>query len=277
MPRMISQLLKLILISSILALINGPVNAQDKQYNHPGGVIELELLKQTDELPELKFGLAEPVIIEYKDHWRVLLGINLDTLPGQYVLYYKPNFEGASGEYKEVYIQQKAQPFVVRDSSKDLLDAANITHQTLSDLDYSNSQQPSLPLLTPVSGTWSDNFGYNFFDEKKKSVLIPNSAVLLSSSEGYVVSPQNAIVSRISTDKLGLSTLYLDHGRGLYSVLIGIQDITVETGNGIVAGAVLGRLMDDDFSSQNKQPKLIWQTIVNGAYVNPAILSELEP
>ena len=246
-------------------------------YNHPGGIIELNLEKQSDQLPVLKFGLADPTIIEYKDHWRVIVGVSLDTLPGQYVLYYKPSYDGATGEYIEVSVQQKLRPFIKSDRAENQLNAISLTHTSFSELDYSNTQQPDLPLLTPVNGVWTENFGHQFFDEKAGTILTPNSAVLISSDDKIVTSPQSAIVSKVTTDQSGVSTVYLDHGRGLYSVLIGISDLTIEAGNGIVAGAVLGRLIDDDFSSSNKQPKLIWQTVVNGAYVNPSILTKLEP
>lgn len=270
-----------------LLLVVGAVGATensivDEDFNYPGGIIELRLEKQSDQIPDIKFGLANPVIIEYKDYWRVLIGIGLDMLPGEYVMYYKPNYDGASGEYRSLSVKQKVYPFTMYPASQAKeLKQAHQTHASFSDLDYENTQQPSLPLILPVKGTWSDYFGHTLFDEKTSHILTPNALVLQSTEETVVKSPQNAIVSKVRTNQAGISELTLDHGRGLFSILSGISDLTVETGNGIVAGAVLGRLIEVDKptirQASPERPKLVWQTVVNGAYVNPLILSRLNP
>jgi len=254
----------------------------DNKFNYPGGVIELHLEKQSDQIPDIKFGLADPIIIEYKDYWRVLIGVGLDVLPGEYVMYYKPNYDGASGEYRSLSVEQKVYPFTKYQANQAKeLQRAHQTHDSFSDLDYENTQQPTLPLNLPVNGTWSDYFGHVLFDDKTSRMLTPNALVLQSSEETVVRSPQNAIVSKVRTNQAGISELVLDHGRGLFSVLSGVSDLTVETGNGIVAGAVLGRLIDVNRPTIRQapveRPKLVWQTVVNGAYVNPMILSQLKP
>ncbi len=268
-------------------LVVGAATANDKgvideNFNFPGGIIELHLEKQSDQIPDIKFGLANPVIIEYKDYWRVLIGIGLDVLPGEYVMYYKPNFDGASGEYKSLLVQPKVYPFTNYNANEaEELQRSYRTHDSFSDLDYENTQQPSLPLSMPVKGIWSDNFGHVLFNDKTSRMLKPNALVLQNSDETVIRSPQNAIVSKVYTNQAGISELVLDHGRGLFSILSGVSDLTVETGNGIVAGTVLGRLIDEDKptirQAPAERPKLVWQTVVNGAYVNPIILSQLKP
>jgi len=186
-------------------------------FNYPGGVAQFTILKQTDTLPDVKFGLNEPVVMEYPDHWRILVGLGLETLPGDYVAYMKPAIEGAPGQYKKIIVKQQ--------------------------VDFSNTQQPTLPLRLPLEGNWSSNFGHKLYDIKKKVLHIPNAIVLSATQLSTVVAPQTAIVSKIETSSSGLSTIFLDHGRGLYSILSGLDDITVEVGNGIVAGAVIGKLL----------------------------------
>ncbi len=257
-------------------------NTDDEKFNFPGGIIELRLEKQSDQIPDIKFGLASPVIIEYKDYWRVLIGVALDVLPGEYVMYYKPNYDGASGEYISLSVEQKVYPFTKHHANQTKeLERAYQTHDSFTDLDYENTQQPSLPLSLPVEGTWSDYFGHVLFDDKTSIMLTPNALVLQSSEETVIRSPQNAIVSRVRTSQAGVSELILDHGRGLFSILSGVANLTVETGNGIVAGAVLGRLMEVDKptirQASTERTKLVWQTVVNGAYVNPMILIQLKP
>jgi len=281
--RLISQLLAAtICLLPPLSAATEDNNTQNGNFSYPGGIIELYLEKQSDQIPEIKFGLANPVIVEYKDYWRVLIGLGLDVLPGEYVVYYKPNFDGASGEHRRITVGQKHYPFSKynADDIKELKQAYRL-HDSFSELDYENTQQPSLPLRLPVSGTWSDNFGHTLFNEANSRMRVPNALVLEQSEETIVRSPQDAIVSKINTDQAGISEIYLDHGRGLFSILSGVSDITVETGNGIVAGAVLGRLIEVDKPNIRQTPvkssKLVWQTVVNGAYVDPIILSQLKP
>ena len=74
-------------------------------------------------------------------------------------------------------------------------------------------------------------------------------------------------------DEQELATVVLDHGRGLYSVLRGLTDLTVDIGNGVVSGAVLGRL---PAPTDVAQSKLVWQTQLNGVFVDPSLLSEMQ-
>jgi septal ring factor EnvC (AmiA/AmiB activator) len=83
------------------------------------------------------------------------------------------------------------------------------------------------------------------------------------------------MVSRIiqGPEPEALATVFLDHGRGVYSILSGVADLSIEVGNGLVAGAIIGKLPS---SVNTDQPStLIWQSVVNGVYVNPLILTEL--
>ena len=83
-------------------------------------------------------------------------------------------------------------------------------------------------------------------------------------------------------------SVILDHGRGLYSIIHGLEEITVATGNGVVAGAVLGkaRFQTDIpssggfISSETSQinsgvSEIRWQCLLNGAAVDPLILTQL--
>ena len=253
-------------------------------YSYPGGIAELVVVKQSNDIPDVKFGTNEPVIIEYRDHWRILIGLSLKTLPGEYVAYIKPNIEGVLGRYEKVIVKQHIYPFseypqLGPETSKH---AVFKTHQSFSDLDYSNTQQPSLPLRWPVEGRWSNNFGHTLYDAKRETLLTPNAIVISTTKLSPIVAPEAAIVSKIETsESTGLSTVFLDHGRGLYSILSGLSDLTVELGNGIVAGAVIGKLtarnnQSSDNSKLNIQT-LVWQTVINKTYVDPNILTSLEP
>jgi hypothetical protein len=255
----------------------------DDRFSHPGGVAQLIITKDSTDIPEVQFGLNEPVIMEYSDHWRILIGLSLETLPGEYVAYIKSGLKGSSGQYEKIIVEQHNYPFREYSSLKGEIgrQAVRKIDDTFSDIDFSNTQQPSLPLAWPLEGNWSNNFGHKLYDSKREILHTPNAIAISASKLSTVVAPQTAIVSKIDTSENGTSTVYLDHGRGLYSILSGLSDITIELGNGIVAGAVIGKLAalrqgtQDDPSSADRT--LVWQTVINNAYVDPQVLTQLEP
>jgi hypothetical protein len=115
----------------------------------------------------------------------------------------------------------------------------------------------------------------------------------LSSNEIHmVVAPQNAIVCRIDQDdELSAARICLDHGRGIYSILDGVHDVTVSLGNGVIAGAVLGRMKPKNDNSSNTSPArtnssaqiattaaqfeqtLNWYCLLNHIAIDPLILT----
>ncbi len=241
--------------------------------NFPGGVVEFRLAKISAELPEVRYGLREPVVIEEKSHWRILIGISLDTLPGNYLIYVKRSLEGSTGEHKGIDVEQYHYPLL--ENNGPLGELLRREHKSVSDIDFSNTQQPSLPLLMPVKGDWSDTFGHRRFDPDSNMLVAQNAISLTTTELAMAVAPQNAIVSKIEFSDSGVAAIFLDHGRGLYSILEGLEDLTVEIGNGVVAGAVIGRLARIKPDSEIK--RLVWQTQLNGSYVNPLILTQLTP
>jgi len=261
------------LLLALTCMISTKVLAQETlSFNYPGGVAELKLDKQSDLLPEIKFGISEPVIIDQGDSWRILIGLSLDTLPGEYLVYIKRSIEDATATHEKIQVSQKN--YVL---SKEEKKPKHIhqTHKTVSQIEYQNTQQPSFPLSFPAQGNWNTSFGELYFNKRKKTLQSQNTVWLNVESKLNITSPQNAIVSNIETDKHGLSTVFLDHGRGLYSIISGLNDITVEIGNGVVAGAVIGNTTLPKESSKQRKTPLSWQCMMNGVYINPIILTQL--
>ncbi len=277
-PRLAISLI--IVVAGLSITLNSVAN--DK-FSHPGGVAQLTIPKSSSDTPEVKFGLNEPVVIEYPDYWRILVGLSLETLPGEYVVYIKSGVDGSTVEYKKIVVKQNDYPFREYSDRNSIVNhhAAIKAANSFSELDYSNTQQPSLPLRWPLDGSWSNNFGHKLYDTRLATLFTPNALVISATELSTVVSPQSAIVSKITTSASGVSTVYLDHGRGLYSILSGLSDITVEVGNGVVSGAIIGTLLATDEGALDKSisadQTLIWQTVINNAYVDPQVLTQLEP
>ena len=249
-----------------------------QSYNYPGGIIDFEITKESTNLPEVKYGIHDVTVIDNTFSWRIVLGIDLNTIPGVYLIYIKRQTEDSSAYNVKFEVQQQEPRFI--DSPIDSQKMA-LYQQNFSDVGFNNTVQPELPLIYPAKGLWADYFGYININPKIDSVDARNYISLTTTELMPVVAPANAIISRIveintdrdNNDKKNY-TLFLDHGRGLFSIISGVTDITIELGNGVKAGAVLGKVYSN--GKTNSQPRtLIWQTLLNGAYVNPSILTKL--
>lgn len=250
-----------------------PVHAQ---YNYPGGVVEFGLEKKSDQLPEVRYGLHEAVVLEKPKAWRVLVGIDLDTLPGEYVVYIDDHQQTLDNFKSIDIIHQLGTNMDLDPLPADYARNLVRLESEWSEIEFSNTQQPNLPLKRPAEGDWVMRFGEKVADENSGKILTINSVAMTTTELTNVIAPQNAIVSRVSTDgESGRSQVYLDHGRGLFSVIDGVFDVTVEAGNGVIVGAVLGNTRSP---SDHAEPvTLYWQTRMNHTLVDPAILTQLSP
>jgi hypothetical protein len=251
-----------------------------RSYNFPGGIAQLRLPKLSSSLPVVKFGTAEPPITESENHWRILIGLDLAMLPGEYLVYVKHSDVDLAATSLKFHVIQKTYPVTYIDDLRSAVHAKDVNHDKFSEIDFENSEQPHLPLKRPIDGTWVDVFGSvvssNDPLSKISETLVQNYVYFSSTELKMVTAPQNAMVSRIiqGPEPEGLATVFLDHGRGVYSILSGVADLSIEVGNGLIAGAVIGKLPS---SLNTDQPStLIWQSVVNGVYVNPLILAELD-
>ena len=243
-------------------------------FSHPGGLVEFILPKNSNVLPSVHFGIYEAVIIDQIDHWRVIVGLAVNTLPGDYLVYVK-YLDSTSPAYNIKFtVKHKDYPITVIDSNTTA--AINLTHKSLSDLDFSNSGQPELPLRKPVEGDWADLFAHRKYssDENLEApILTTQNYISPTATESrIVVAPAKAIISKIELNDTPsqLATVFLDHGRGLYSIISGVSDLSVALGDGVVAGSVIGKL-----SLSSKPSELKWQCLLNGVYVNPLILTQI--
>lgn len=255
--------------------------------NHPGGIVDLRIQKLNNDLPVVKYGLHEPTIIDRNTEWQVLVGIGLDTLPGEYLVYIKQAVNDADAYSQVFQIKQKPINQNAFASYKDQPQKTAIHHKTFTDINFQNTQQPSFPLKYPIEGAWTNHFGTSVgtpIDTDQQGVEPINFISLNTTKHSPVQSPQNGIITRIqpfdsdtgsnNNEEEYSYTVFIDHGRGLLSIISGISNLTVKTGNGVNAGTVLGMLTTNDEKEQQAK-QLIWQTVLNGEYVNPELLTQI--
>lgn len=279
---------KAAIVSSMLLLWSfstkglSQVQTQNKKYNYPGGVVELYIPKTSSAVPLARYGTREITLLDQTEQWCLLIGLDLSTLPGEYIA------SIAEPDVPAYAVKFDVEQTVYSELADHGVSSLDIQHSIFSELDYQNTNQPELPLKLPVAGLWISAFGKvaispndivndkQRFNSMAKALAAKNFIYLDSTQIETVLSPHNGIVSRIvkTDDDAATATVFIDHGRGLFSIITGLDQLTVEVGSGVVVGAVIGRLPALQAGIQTS--KLIWQTVLNGAYVNPLILTKLQ-
>lgn len=275
------------------------------ELSFPGGIIQLRWPKFSPQLPIVKFGLHDTTVLDDDDHWRCLIGISLKTLPGEYIAYIRHPDSGLPALSHPFLVRQKQYKF--NDKPTPITPNNQPWHiKNLNELDFVNSVPPRLPMNFPTDGNWSDDFGavvtYTTPTESTTSNALNRKNYLSLNTEStpmkLVLAPQNGIVcqlqnnSRLSADKQSRKMMVIDHGRGIYSAIDGLHQTTINVGDGILQGAVIGRIpsrtntqvsattSDSGIASPFTPPTLSsgllhWQCIMNGAAIDPRILTEL--
>lgn len=272
------------LASTLLIAIQASPKALSKQneFSHPGGIAEISIKKESVKLPTARYGLIEPVILDQNTHWRILVGLDLNRLPGDYLIYFRPSGEDTTARFEKFQVTHKSYP-LKNSSTKE---PERLTeYEEVSELGFSNSQPPSLPLNLPFPGDWNNEFG-SLHISSSDTTFAQNYTYFDSDPRTLVKTPQSGIISKIDTRKGLISTVIIDHGRGIFSLLHGLTDLTVELGNGVTVGAVIGKVPDknlDKGNSRSSQAKRLvqtksrvyWQVKLNNVFVNPLLLTQL--
>ena len=256
-----------LLLAGLCLLIAQDAHAQ---YSFPGGLNQTLIAKQGKELPEAKFGTQNLLILDQGRNWRVMTGLGLDVLPGEYVIYFKHSVPGSSGEHIAIFVEQKDYQFSESDSEHSYNDHKIGIPKSLSQLEYSNTSEPKFPLMLPADGDWRLDFGRKYI--RNNEIHSIDKIALQLAGDLEIRAPQDAIVSNIESSEDGLKTIILDHGRNLYSVIDGINDTSLTPGRGVKLGQVIGRA---GTTIDSIGTFLTWQIVLNNAAIDPNIVTEI--
>lgn len=125
--------------------------------------------------------------------------------------------------------------------------------------------------VEPVHGTISGAFGrVRIINGQARS---PHNGEDIAAPLGAEVLAMNDGVARLTVDHFFSGKgVFLDHGLGLYSMYFHLSDITVQNGDRVKRGQVIGKV---GASGRATGPHLHWGVRLNGARVNPYSLLAL--
>ena len=205
--------------------------------------------------------------------WFALLGIPLDTLPGDLEINV---FSGSTATLKNVPVQIKNYPeqrLTIKNKRQvdpDPDDLARIEREqavTAEVKQRCSAPAPQTDFVLPASGPLSSRFGLRrFFNGQPRN---PHAGLDVAVGSGAPVkAPAAGVVANTGDYFFNGNTVFVDHGQGLITAYMHLSRIDVRAGQTVKQGEVLGAV---GATGRVTGPHLHWAVILNNTPVDPQI------
>ena len=238
----------------------------------PGGTAVIELSSADTPQPTAFFKRRRVAVHKYDDAWYALIGLSLNTKPGQYTVRYqfddKKKYQHSFIVRKKTY---KAQYLTVKNKRKvnpNAEDMKRIIRERKIKTAAKNTWTDKTihtEFIRPVNGRISSIFGLRrFFNKQARR---PHSGLDIAAPEG---TPIKAIADArvIETGDFFFSgnMVYLDHGQGVISLYAHMHKIKVKAGQLIKQGDIIGEVGE---TGRVTGPHLHLSLLLNRSAVDP--------
>ena len=264
------------LVGSLLLSLSLGVHALPRHAPVPGGVAVIDLGPSNASPPSALWGDQPLAVVKEGGRWFALLGIPLDTLPGE--LEIRVTADGGTLA-KTVAIAVKNYPeqrLTIKDKRKvepSAEDIARIEHEqkvTAAVKKRFTGNQPDTALAQPSAGPLSSRFGLRrFFNGEARAphsgldVAVGRGTPIAASAPGQVLAVGDYFFNG--------RTVFVDHGNGLISMYCHLERIDVAAGDAVARGQRLGSA---GMTGRASGPHLHWSVILNGTTVDPELFVE---
>ena len=246
----------------------------------PGGVA-LVALGPASERPQARLGEVPLLVTGSPAGWTAVVGLALDAAPGETALQVQRG-PGAAAEpvmFDILPHRYAEQRLTVAPGQVDL-SAANLArhqreraHQAGVVNTFSEPAPAVLAMQSPVPGVRSGSFGLRrVFNGQPRA---PHGGMDIAAASGTpVAAPLAGRVIDTGDYFFNGNTVWLDHGGGLLSMVCHLSAISVQLGDQLAAGAVLGAV---GATGRATGPHLHWSVSLNRVMVDPALFLPAVP
>ncbi len=126
---------------------------------------------------------------------------------------------------------------------------------------------PDLLFIKPVDGIITGRYGTKRFYNNKEGNY-HNGLDIAAVKGTHITSPSSGKVILTGDYYYNGKFIYLDHGKGLKSIFIHLDEVLVNPGQIITKGEVIGKVGNTGASAG---PHLHWSVILNQTYIDPEI------
>lgn len=241
----------------------------------PGGIAILPLAaNSSDGAPQVTFNGVRVLVVREGDQWQVVVGIPLDTPPGEYsvrvqqgsktqTLPFRVRDKTYATQYLTLKDKRKVEP-----TAEDLMRIRSETADIQATLaHWSETATVETAFSLPVDGRHSSPFGLRryFNDQPRK----PHSGLDIAAAQGTpVTAPAAGTVIRTGDYFFNGNTVFIDHGQGLITMYCHLSRIDVQPGQPLALGEVLGAI---GMSGRVTGPHLHWGVSLNRTLVDPTL------
>ncbi len=240
----------------------------------PGGIALVDLGPAATR-PTAQFDGAPLLVIGDAISWTAVVGIPLNATPGRHSV--RVGLSGRSHEAIDFDVKPHRyaeQHLKVAPGKVDLAPADMTRYQrekkhleTVAGT-FSDAAPATLRMLAPTEGRRSSSFGLRrLFNGKPRN---PHSGMDIAAAAGTPVrAPAAGRVIDTGDYFFNGNTIWLDHGRGLLTMVCHLSEIVVKPGDVVAAGARIGAV---GATGRVTGPHLHWSVSLNQAMVDPALL-----
>ena len=241
----------------------------------PGGVAVIDLGPAT-QAPTARFGGNPVLVVGSAERWTAVVGIGLAASEGPAELLVSRASGGGRSEPigfeigEHAYAEQRltVSPKHVDLSKADLARyRRERAHQAKVIATFSAEAPASLRFVAPVPGERSSSFGLRrIFNGQARN---PHSGMDIAAPQGALVkAPGVARVIDTGDYFFNGNTVWLDHGRGLLSMMCHLHTIDVRVGQLLVTGEPLATV---GATGRVTGPHLHWSVALNQQMVDPGL------
>jgi hypothetical protein len=241
---------------------------------------------------QVKLGQTKTIVLSKGTGHHIIAGIDLNTIPGQYLLtVHSKKLQLESINYIVTATQQQFLNIAPRFNS--LSNSEKVKESLL----WSN-REPKLPLIFPAEGNWNKSFG-QYYESSESNLLESGFTQNITSQNKNklkklhridhislnfnkpldVVSPSDAICFLINFDEENGYTVLLDHGMGLFSEISGLDNLTISEQDKVKKGSLIGNFTKENLVNKKNTTSLIsktiqWRVFLTKSIINPTSLTK---
>lgn len=263
-----------LILCSLLYPLSGWANQLPEQLAVPGGIIKIPVAKITQPAPTVYFFDNRVLVTANDTHWLALIGIPLSAKVGEHKISIKTNnktwqkiFTLVDKDYPAQYLTIKKKRMVTGFTAEDLK-KIYADKKIMSKAKKTWTEQGiDADFIAPVDGRLSSLFGLKrFFNDIPKR---PHNGLDIAAPTGTpILAPASAKVIDVGNFYFNGNTVFLDHGQGLLSAYLHMNEITVKPGQLIKQGQALGTVGE---TGRVTGPHLHWIVYLNKVPVDPAL------
>ena len=235
----------------------------------PGGIAVIDLGPASQTAPTARWGEQPIAIVRDNGRWFALLGIPLDTLPGELDIM-------VSGTIKRVTVQIKNYPeqrLTIKDKRKvepnpdDLARIEREKEVTDAIKRRFSGSPPATDFALPANGPLSSRFGLRrVFNGLPRN---PHAGLDVAVGTGApITAPADGVVANVGDYFFNGNTVFIDHGQGLITAYMHLSRTDVRAGQAIKKGERLGAV---GATGRVTGPHLHWAVILNNTPVDPEL------